>query len=376
VVHETPAGDLHVRSHLRGLTALLLSGISLWISAQTLAGRQDQPTMKPATVIITEPRQESVSDRIEALGTLKASESVSITANVTEAISALHFDDGQRVHAGDLLVEMTSTEERALLDEAKVRANEAERQFRRIKSLVDQRSASESLLDERQRDLDTTRAVLVALESRLADRVIKAPFDGIVGLRHVSPGALVTPGDPITTLDDDRIMKLDFAVPSTHLAALIPGLKIEAKAPAFGDRVFTGVVRTIDSRIDPVTRAVQVRAILPNLDGTLRPGLLLQVTLLAAPRNAVLVPETAILHQGRGHAVMVVIDGKEGPVANRRPIEIGTRRPGWVEIRSGIRIGERVVTDGNDKLRAGQSLKVLAVDDGTQNRHTLLEQSR
>lgn len=242
----------------------ILISTLVWLAAPNAwaSGPGEKPTAVP--VVAAEAHVQPLSERVEALGTLQADESVAITSQVTETISVVHFDDGQRVRAGDPLVEMTSAEEHALLEEARVRTREAERQYERVKSLVAQRSASESLLDERKRDLDTARALLTAIESRVADRFIKAPFDGVLGLRNISPGALVEPGALITTLDDDRLMKLDFSVPSIHLASLQPGLGIEATSSAFGARVFKGVVRGVDSRIDPVTRSVRVRAILPN----------------------------------------------------------------------------------------------------------------
>lgn len=339
------------------------------IAAQIAAAGPGQPS----PVMVATASVRPLTERVEALGTLKANESVAITSNVTETISAVHFDDGQRVEAGALLVEMTSAEEHALLEEAQVRVNEAERQYRRVKSLVAQGSASESLLDERKRDLDTARAVLVALESRLADRIIKAPFDGVLGLRNISRGALVEPGDLITTLDDDRVMKLDFSVPSRYLEELEPGLKIEATTAAFGAEVFTGVVRGVDSRIDPVTRSVLIRALVPNPNGKLRPGLLMQVDLLTNPREGILIPEAALLHEGEKHFAMVLKQGDQGPTTERRGIEIGTRLPGLVEVRQGVAEGDQVVTDGNDKIRPGQPVRIMETDDGTRDLGTLTE---
>ncbi len=353
---------------------ILFSCLSLLLP--TLALGADKPPDKPLSVIVAETQHQALAERIEALGTLKANESVTITANATETVASIHFDDGQRVRAGELLVELTHDEEDALLEEARVRAGEAQRQYERVKALVAQRSASESLLDERKRDLDTTRALLVALEARLADRLIKAPFKGVLGLRQISPGALVQPGDPITTLDDDTVMKLDFAVPSVHLSALAPGLKIEARTRAQGERVFTGVVRGVDSRVDPVTRTVQVRALIPNADGSLKPGLLMRVELLIDPREGLVIPEAALLQHGTDHFVMALIEAQEPPSAERRQVEIGTRQPGWVEIRAGLVAGERVILDGQDKVRPGQPLKVLAVDDGRQSLQTLTESAR
>ena len=313
----------------------------------------------PLAVVAASVRIQPMSQEVEALGTLQANESVAITSRVTETISALHFDDGQRVSAGAPLVELTSAEEHALLDEAEVRAHEAERQYQRVKSLVAQRSASESLLDERQRDLNAARALLAALQSRVADRVIKAPFAGVLGLRHVSVGALVEPGDLITTLDDDRLMKLDFSVPSVHLAALQPGLPIAAVSPAFGTQVFSGVVRGIDSRIDPITRSVRVRAILPNPELRLKPGLLMQVTLRLDPREALTVPEAAIVQRGAEHFVMRLEDDERGLTATRVAVRVGTRLPGWVEIRDGLTATARVITDGQEKVRPGQPLRLI-----------------
>lgn len=345
-------------SSFRSVTRLLAS-VPLVVAA-TLT------TPSPASavaVLVAEVQSMPWAERVEALGTLKANESVNITSNVTETISAIHFDDGQRVNEGDILVELTSVEQHALLDEAQVRVDEAERQYERVKALVAQRAASESLLDERKRDLDTARAVLVAIESRLSDRLIKAPFDGVLGLRNVSRGTLVEPADTITTLDDDSVMKLDFTIPSVFMKDLEPGLRIEARAQAYGDRVFEGVVRGVDSRVDPVTRSIQVRALIPNPERTLKPGLLMQVVLLVDPHDALVVPEAAILHQGRDHFVQVVVEGEKDLTSERRQVRIGTRKPGLVEVREGLAEGDRVIVHGHLKARPGQPIEIQSTAD-------------
>lgn len=346
----------------------LLLGLLLAVPAILVAAPP-----KPVAVIAAEVRLAPFVDRVEALGTLRANESVEITANVTETVTAIHFDDGQRVERGDLLVELTSAEQHALLKEGQVRLDEAERQYQRVRALVAQRSASESLLDERKRDLDTARASLLAIESRLSDRLIKAPFDGVLGLRNISLGALVRPGDRITSLDDDSVMKLDFAVPSLFMTSLALGLPIEARSRDYGERVFDGAVRSIDSRVDPVTRSIQIRALIPNPDRTLKPGLLMQVDLLRNPRESLVVPETALLHQGTSHYVLVATP--EG-IAERRAVEVGARRKGEAEIVSGLAVGDLVVTHGNDKVRPGQELTVRVEGEGAQGLQALLEAKR
>ena len=212
-------------------------------------------------VFAAEVKKTFFTDRIEALGTLRANESVELTASVIEKVNALYFEDGNRVADGDFLVEMTSAEEHAQLEEARALTVEADRQYRRVKSLAAQGTAARSLLDERRRQQETARARLSAIESRLSDRLIKAPFAGVVGLRNISVGALIEPGDIITTLDDDSVMKLDLSVPDVYLARLKPGLTVIARTRTYKDREFKGEVRSIDSRIDEVSRSVVVRVL-------------------------------------------------------------------------------------------------------------------
>ncbi|HPB76667.1 MAG TPA: efflux RND transporter periplasmic adaptor subunit [Chromatiaceae bacterium] len=351
------------------LVLVLVGGLVLGFFLPPLVA-QSQKAPSDLPVIVAAARLEAFADPVEALGTLKALESVNLTANVTETVFALHFDDGQRVAAGEVLVEMTSAEEHALLVEGQARVAEAERQFDRVKALVTQRAASESLLDERRRDLDAARAQLVAIESRLADRLIKAPFAGVIGLRNISPGALVRPGDLIATLDDDSRMKLDFALPSRYLPDLQPGLVIQARTQALGERVFSGAIAAIDSRVDPVTRAVQVRALLPNEDRDLKPGLLMQVEVPRNPRQSLAIPEAALLQRGKDHRVLVVGAGDQ---VEERRVVIGARRPGKVEVTTGLTAGERVITHGTDKVRPGQVVRVQAVDDGSRSLKELLD---
>ena len=323
-------------------------------------------------VFVTESKRATIEDRIEALGTLRANESVELTASVTETVTAINFDDGDRVKAGQVLVQMTNDEEQAQLREARVTVDEAKRQYERIKSLRAQQSASESQLDEQQRVWEANRARLAAIESRLADRLLRAPFAGVVGLRNVSIGALVEPGDVITTLDDDSVMKLDFSVPSVYLAALVPGMPVTAITRAWQGQLFEGRVKSIDSRVDPVTRTVIVRALLPNPDHALRPGMLMQVELQSQRREAIIIPEECLVAQGQKQFVYVV-DRADNKV-ERREVRIGTRRPGEVEIIEGLVVGEQVITDGTLKVRPGNIVSIRAKDDGTTKLHQLLEQ--
>jgi membrane fusion protein (multidrug efflux system) len=311
---------------------------------------------KPPLVIVAEVHESDFVDRIEALGTLKANESVLLTANVTESVTAIHFDDGQRVEQGEVLVEMTSSEEHALLEEARANLNEAKRQYRRVKQLQSQGIEAQSLLDQRLREVDTARARLSAIESRLADRLIKAPFAGVLGLRNTSVGALVETGDTITTLDDDGLMKLEFAVPSTYLSSLRPGLSIRASTRAYAERIFEGEVKAVDSRVDPINRSVKVRAVLPNQERMLKPGMLMTVELLRDPRRTLLIPEAALMP--RGDEQFVFLLSGEPQLVEKRKIEIGSRRPGEVEVLQGLAAGDLIITHGTDKAKAGKPVRI------------------
>jgi membrane fusion protein (multidrug efflux system) len=341
----------------------LLAGLALLGTAALAA---DPP---PPGVIVAPARLVEFADRIEALGTLVANESVALTATVTETVSALHFDDGDRVEKGQVLAEMTRREEHAQLEEASATVNEARRQYQRIKSLEAEGTAAKALIDERQRDWETARARLGAIESRLADRLIKAPFAGIVGLRDLSVGALVRPGDLITTLDDDSVMKMEFPVSAVYLEVLRPGLEVQASSRAFAGHAFTGTVKAVDSRIDPVTRSIRVRAMLPNPDHLLKPGMLMHVELLKDPRTALVIPEESLIPLGEQQFVYVVTAGN---TVERRELRIGGRRPGLVEVVEGLAAGEQVVTHGHLLIHPGQPVTITAVDDGSRTLPDLL----
>ncbi len=290
------------------------------------------------------------SDTIEALGTANANESVVLTAKVTETVSRVNFNDGGSAEAGQVLVELTGRAEAAQLEEARAAAKEAQQQYARQADLVEQGTIARSQLDAQVALRDAAIARMNTIRARLADRVITAPFAGVLGFRRVSEGTLVSPGTEIVTLDDVSIIKLDFSVPETSLSALREGLPVKAMSAAWPDRHFEGSIASIDSRVDPISRAIGVRALLPNPESLLKPGMLLTVRVDAAPREAVVLPEIAVVALGTRHFVFAVGDDM---VARQVEIGIGARRAGEVEVLRGIAPGQRVVTDGIVKLRDG-----------------------
>ncbi len=351
---------LHLRPARRRRQAPIAALLGAWLlcAAPWLAA-------EPLPVIAMPVVEDEFVDPVEALGTLRANESARLTSSITEIISEVRFDDGERVSAGQILVVMTNREQLAQLEEAEAEVDEAKRQYERVQSLAERNQASQAELDQRRRAIDTARARLRGVEARLSDRLIVAPFDGVVGLRNVSAGSLLSPGDLVATLHDDAVMKLDFAIPETLLRLVSPGTTVIASTRAFPDEVFSGEIMTVDNEVDPVTRAIQVRALVPNPDARLRPGMLMTLTLGANARTTLVIPEEALLPQGRRNYVFVALEDDDGYRAERREVRIGSRRPGEVEIVDGLAAGEAVVTHGGLRLSDGQAVSVRSgVDHG------------
>jgi membrane fusion protein (multidrug efflux system) len=265
------------------------------------------------------------------------------------------FEEGERVERGAILAELVSAEEAAALDQARASHFEAHKQFERVADLVRQGTETVARLDSATASRDSAAARVAEIEARLSDRLVRAPFAGIVGLRMVSPGALVQPGTLITTLDDIDPIRLDFTVPETFLGALQVGLEVRARSEAWPGRVFPGKVAAIDPRVDPRTRAVRVRAHVDNADAALRPGMLLAVELVHRVRRSLAVHEEALVPVGERSYVYVV----EGDQVRRVEVHSGGRRPGLVEITDGLAEGDRVVIEGTQHVRPDGPVRVL-----------------
>lgn len=338
---------------------LALAGAAAWLLMDDGSAAERDRGGRLVTVVTQPANNRTFTDIVEALGTARARESVTLTSRVSDTVRTVHFDDGQIVKKGEVLVELEDIEEQAQLREAEANLREAERAYTRVENLVKQGNASSAALDTERRRLDEARFRLDASRARLADQRIVAPFDGLLGLRQVSEGSLISPTTPITTIDAIDLIKLDFSVPERFIATLKPGQKVLAKVSAYPNRMFEGVVSTIDSRIDPVTRSVIVRAEISNKDNALRPGLLMRVEVINRAWDAIGVAEEAIVPTGGRNFVFVV----SGDEAERREVTLGLRRPGYVEVLTGLEPGERVVTEGTMRLgRQGMKVKDMAKD--------------
>lgn len=313
-------------------------------------------------------------DEIEALGTLKANENVDLTSSVTERITAINFESGQRVKQNDILIEMDAAEEAALLAEEKFVVQEAQRQLDRLKPLIERGATSQSTIGEAIVELQTAKARIAAIESQIQERRIMAPFDGKLGLRNVSVGVMAQPGTLITTIDDDSVMKLDFSIPEVYLPVIQKGGKITARAKAFPNEIFAGTVASIDSRVDPVSRSISVRALLDNAGYQLRPGMLMRVKLQKNPRKALVIPEEALVPKGKNNYVYVISTNEQATTVSLEPVELGSRHEGKVEILRGLAAGDQIVTHGTLRLQDGATVIIKALDNGNPSLEEMLEQ--
>jgi len=344
-----------MKSFMWLLAALCLAALVWW--SQTKTDRAVvQPSRPPVPVTVIRAEVREFQDEASALGTLRAWESVDISASVSQIVTDIGFEDGQQVAKGDVLALLKQDAERATLRELQASLQDARREVSRLENLARKNQVAQTELDKARTQQEIIRHQIEAVEARIADRTIVAPFSGVLGLRQVSEGALVTPGQRLTTLDDVSRMRLEFTVPATLLGFLRPGQEVEARTPAF-DRVFPGVITAIDSRIDPVARSVASRATLENEDQLLRPGLLMEVTVRGEKRQTLLVPEESLQSRATQHYVWKIHDN----TAVRTAVRIAGRVPGWVEIVAGLEEGDLVVRDGVGRL-SGESAQVSVVE--------------
>jgi membrane fusion protein (multidrug efflux system) len=290
--------------------------------------------------------------QIEAVGTARANEAAEVTSKTSNLITAIRFEEGKLVKKDEVLIELDSAEARASLAEAEAVLADSERQYVRSRDLAASQALSASNLDQIEATLKGNRARVEAARARLSDTTIRAGFAGRTGFRRVSVGSVVNAGTVITTLDDSSLIKLDFTVPETFLFAIRPGLVVKASTAGLRGRAFEGKITNLDSRVDPVTRSMFVRAEIPNPDGVIRPGMFMTVSLQGDVMPALIVPEAAIVpEQGRTYIFVT-----EGDIAQRREVTLGRRTPGEVEVTSGLKEGERVVVDGTQNLTDGATV--------------------
>ncbi|WGI24140.1 efflux RND transporter periplasmic adaptor subunit [Halomonas alkaliantarctica] len=355
--------------HRRRLLRLTLVPLTLLLSSVTFA--QSAPSIIGTQAIVT-----TWSDPLEALGTLSADESVTLSATVTDIVTEINFRDGEQVEEGQLLIRLEDAEEQAQLRASQALREERRNASNRASQLQERNLAARADVEDSQSRLRQADADIQAIEAELANYQIKAPFSGRVGFRNISVGALVTPGMDLVTLDKLDVMQLDFSVPEVFLGRLSPGLMLNATTAAYPDALFSGEIAAIGTRVDPVTRSVSVRADLENTDGRLRPGMLMEVIVQQRVRDTVVIPEAAIEPSGDRHFVMLIEQSEGSTRLARREVSIGERRNGEVEILEGLTANDLIVFHGLQLARDGQEARLIGIADDETGIRALLEADR
>lgn len=339
---------------------------------------ENMPT-PPATIAASDAQTMTWRSKINAVGSLRAVNGTDVANEVAGIVTAIHFESGDEVSKGDLLVELDSATEAAELQRLKADAELAAVTLKRRKRLFDLESISRAELDEAESQAGVARAAVAAQQALLEQKRIKAPFDGKLGIRRVSLGQFVAAGSPVVALESVDPIEVDFSLPEDTLARVEPGLGVTVRIDAFGGEVFEGRITALESRVNADTRNYDVRATLPNADGRLRPGQFARVSVeMPESREVVVVPRTAVQYSSYGTSVYIVQkDPDKGPppaepnpnmppytdlMVRQRFVELGEARGDFIAVTEGLEAGERVAVTGLLKLSNGQP--ILINDEG------------
>lgn len=321
------------------------------VHAQSKA-KAKPPVIVEAIQLNLEPLVESVS----AVGELRSNESIIIRPEVGGRINEIRFEEGATVAAGDVLVRFDDTVQRAELAQAQAHLQLSERTYARARSTFERGHTSEQILDEALGQVQINKAAAQLANARLRKMTISAPFSGIVGLRRVSLGGYLQPGDEIADLESIDPLKVDFQVSERYVRIIRKGGSVQVRLDAFPHRTLDATIYAIDSHVDTRDRSIAVRARLPNPDGQLRAGLFARIRLIVEDRpNSIVVPEESLIPRGSRRFVYRVIDGR----ATLTEVVLGLRRTGSVEIVSGLSAGDTIITAGQAKVREGGEVQIV-----------------
>jgi len=354
---------------MKKLFGVLVLGVALFFAWRWYSAHRAKPVSVPAggasmgmmafPVKAAQARLEKVSAKIDAVGDLQAGESIVLRPEISGRVSAIRFEEGHKAKAGDVLIELNAEEQRSAYAQSEAALKLEVESFKRIKEVRAKNLVSQQQYDESLARLQNAQAVLERDRVRLSRTLLIAPFDGILGLREVSLGDYVSPGQALVNLESVDPIKLDFKLAEKYAAHVVKGLKFDVSVDAWPGRTFHGEIQAVDPRLDEGTRTVKVRARLPNHDLALKPGMFARISLdLGHVRDALFVQEQAVQAKGSASMVFRIIDGK----AVLSPVKTGERRPGFVEITSGINNADWIVIDGQIKLRDGVPVVQLDKD--------------
>lgn len=329
----------------------LTTGVTSWLTVLLLLTSHSALAQRPPMPVegaIIEPQLLEVDTQL--VGSLLADEETLISSEAAGRLSSIHFTDGQSIKAGARLFTLDASIERAQLERARASAELAQTEFQRAEDLLSRNAGSANVRDAARATLRISQAEVKLAEERLTKMTLTAPFDGVLGIRSVSPGDYLTPGQPLVKLLSINPMRVEFRIPEVLITDVRQGQDMEIAVDALDGRTFSGEVMTVSPQVDISGRSLLVQAVLDNQVGILRPGMFARVRLiLDRVEGALLVPEEALVPEGRNQYVFRLVDGKAEKVA----VKLGHRMRGQVQITEGINPGDLVVTAGQMKLQPG-----------------------
>lgn len=313
---------------------------------------------RPANVMAAAVETEQWQGERATVGSLTAVDVVAVSTEVAGVINTIAFDSGDRVAAGDVLISLDKSVDEAELAGLEAQAELARIEFARAEDLLPQRAISQSQFDEARARLDSAVAAVNTQQARIRQKTITAPFDGVLGLRTISPGQFLAPGANIVELRRLDPIYADFSLPERFLPGLQTGQAVAISTSAY-DQVFAGEITAIDTGVNEQTRSISLRATLSNPEGLLRPGMFAEVTVLEpSQRQVVTIPRTAVSFNTYGDFALRINETDNGLIAEQVQIETGEVRDGRVEVVRGLETGDRVVAAGLIKVRPGQPVTI------------------
>ncbi|MFP5358545.1 MAG: efflux RND transporter periplasmic adaptor subunit [Gammaproteobacteria bacterium] len=340
------------------LTALVFGGIFgfKWFGNKMMNQFFDNMPAPPATISSAVASSAEWTDRLEAVGTIVAVNGAQVTTEAAGVVDSIRFESGQEVKAGTVLLTLDTRTDIAELKALSAQAELARNELARFERLYGLESISKAELDRRQSEYDQAAARAAAQQARIAQKTIRAPFSGELGIRQVNLGQFVAPGNPIVSLQSLDPVYVNFSLPEQNLARLREGLVARLSVDAYPGEIFEGRISAIEPEVDTATRNVRIQATVPNPQRKLRPGMFSRLSLdFANSRTVILVPRTAISFAPFGNSVYVVTETGEGEqksrVVKRRFVKTGEIRGDLVEVTEGLKAGEEIASSGLLKLQ-------------------------
>jgi membrane fusion protein, multidrug efflux system len=348
----------------KALVSLIAVACGLWLSGCQKKGSATGPGAMPAIqVIAVEAREQPVMEALSLVGSLAANEMVEIKAETEGVVEEFNFKEGQRVEKGQLLLKLDESKLAAALAEAEANFTLSKANHERAKQLLKDKLISQQEFEQLTAQFEANQAGIELKRRQLKDARIFAPFGGIVSARQISPGQVITRNTTLTWLVDLDPVKVEVKVPERYLRQLKIGQPLEFTVAAFPTEKFRGEVYFISPQIDEGTRTALVKARIPNPEAKLRSGMFASLDLTLQLRDAaIVIPEPALMNNGDNFMVFIV-DNKG--TAQVRPIQVGLRLAGKVEVVKGLKAGEKVVVEGTQKLRPGAPVKLAPKEAAT-----------